>query len=350
MAERDRSKKYLVFVMGEKIVRLLWWTGLKKATSIFNNKHAKLEQFIQEFLTDFAKVGFLTKVLGEKPLEPFSADDSELNEKYYDNSDRYTQALMNFFIDLPPFKKECKIKPLHPPVDVHKITPTPNETWFFLNGIGTNEDMAKVNARMLSDIFKRPITLLHNPGNGFMADLIEVMKGRAFNLNTAIAESARDHIWSELKIVKEKMRAADKEMEKSYKVVVIAHSQGGLIISNVVRMLLQDHGGNPLLNQLEVYTFASAHDQYPSSCCTDAQQHQVPFTEHFANKEDYVSQVGVLKAGSKKTVGNIYIKNGAGHLLNFHYLRDFVHGRYEGKESSRLFSLLGGCRLADAEK
>lgn len=349
MAERDRSKKYLVLVMGEKIVRLLWWAGLKKATSLFNNKHEKLELFIQEFLTEFAKVGFLTKVLGEKPLEPFSADDSELNEKYYDNSDRYTQALINFFIDLTPFKKECKITPLHPPVDVHKINPTPNETWFFLNGIGTNEDMATVNARMLSDIFRRPITPLHNPGNGFMADLMEVMNGRAFNRNTAIAESARDHIWSELKKVKEQMRTADEKMKKSYKIVVIAHSQGGLIISNVVKMLLQEHSANPLLSQLEIYTFASAHDEYPYSC-TDAQRPQVPFTEHFANKEDYVAQVGVLKAGSKKTVGNIYIKNGAGHLLNFHYLRDFVHGRYEGKENSRLFSLLGGSRLADTEK
>ena len=110
MAERDRNKKYLVLVMGEKIVRLLWWRGLKKATSAFNDKHTKLELFIQEFLTDFAKVGSLTKVLGEKPLEPFSADNSELNEKYYDNSKSYTQALMNFFIDLSPFEKECKIK------------------------------------------------------------------------------------------------------------------------------------------------------------------------------------------------------------------------------------------------
>ena len=145
------------------------------------------------------------------------------------------------------------------------------------------------------------------------------------------------------------MRTADEEMQKSYKVVVIAHSQGGLIISNVVKMLLQDHGGNPLLNQLEVYTFASAHDEYPSSC-TDALKHQVPFTEHFANNDDYVAQVGVLNAGSKKTVGSIYIKNGAGHLLNFHYLRDFVHGKYEGKEGSRLYSLLDGSRLAEAEK
>ncbi|MCW8328481.1 hypothetical protein MD588_06625 [Photobacterium sp. SDRW27] len=334
----------LGLITGDKIVRLVWWTGLKKVASTFHAKLLKPEQFVHEFLTDLAKIGSLKKVLGEKPLEPFGADNSELSERYYTSKKNYSQAIRSFFIDPTPFIKETKITPLLPAESFHNNNPTPNETWFFLNGIGTNEDMAKVNAQMLSKIFKRPITPLHNPTNGFKHDLIEVMKGRTFDQNTSIAKTTRDHIRRELKKMAVKLESADEDVKSTYKVVVIAHSQGGVIISNVVRMLIQDPSCNSLLDHLEVYTFASAHDEYPSPWAVKDEQ-KVPFTEHFANDNDYIAEVGVLNSVGK-TAGKVYVKGGAGHLLNYHYLRDFDEGKYEGHSGSgsRLHTLRGGNR------
>ncbi len=346
MAEKGNSKSDYVLGMGEKIVKYLWWTGLKKAASSMDNKLPKPKQLIVEFQKGLAEISSLNKVLGENPFRPFYADDSELNCKSYDSKQSYHDALLSFFIDHEtPEDKEDLIKPLLPPEGHLFSHKTPNEKWFFLNGIGTNEDMARINARMLSDIFKRPVTPLHNPTNGFIHDLVEVLNGRGNCRKTSIAQSAKDQIWSELQVIKEKLKTAGPTGRKECKVVVIAHSQGGVIMSNVIGMLLEEHPGDPLLDQLEVYTFASAHDEFPSPWDQERTVYDVPFCEHFANDNDFVARLGVINGGGEKTTGNVYVNHGAGHLLNFHYLRDFEKGKY-GKDS-RLFSLCNGKRLSD---
>lgn len=331
----------MVLTLGKSVAKLLWWNGLDKALSIFDYRGPMPEQLVQNLLTDLEELGSLAKVLGDNPLESFGADDSELSKKYYPSRFRYYQAILSFFVDITPLRNNRKIKAL--PTVNETIDHTPNEKWFFLNGIGTNEDMARVNALMLNKIFKRPITPLHNPTNGFARDLIEVTKGRNFNTPTSVARSAKIHIKCELlKIAKRTANSSEYE-KKRHKVVVIAHSQGGIIISNVVKMLIHDPRCNSLLKHLEIYTFASAHDEYPSSL-TKSQSTKVPFTEHFANDRDYVAEVGVLK-NVNKTSGKVYEKSGPGHLLNYHYLRDFDQGKYEGQGiGSRLYSLRNGNR------
>lgn len=346
MAEKGNSNSEYVRGMGEKIVKYLWWAGLKKAATSMENRLPKPKQLLTEFQKGLAEISSLHKVLGGNPLSPFYAEDSELNSKSYDSKLSHKEAVLNFFFDHEtPDDKEDQIVPLLPQEGRKYSHKTPNESWFFLNGIGTNEDMARVNARMISDIFKRPVTALHNPTNGFIHDLVEVLNGRGSCRKTEIAHSAKEQIWQQLLKIKANMKDAGSVGRKECKVVVIAHSQGGIIMSNVIGMLLDEHPGDPLLDQLEVYTFASAHTEFPSPWHQDRTKYDVPFCEHFANDEDFVARIGVINGGSKKTTGQIYLKEGAGHLLNCHYLRDFAKGRY-GKDS-RLYSLCNGKRLSD---
>ncbi|WP_299017968.1 hypothetical protein [uncultured Photobacterium sp.] len=331
----------MILTLGKKMAKLLWWRGLSKAVSMLNYKGPEPDQFIKNLVTDLTKIDSLTKVLGDNPLEPFGAEGSELSVKYYLGENNYSRAIRSFFIDPTPFSKTNKIKAL--PAVNGTVNHKPNEKWFFLNGIGTNEDMASVNAKMLNKIFKRPITPLHNPTNGFKNDLLEVAKGRLLNMRTSIAESAKAHIKDELIKMEKEITTANAGEKSTYKIVIIAHSQGGIIISNVVKLLIQDPECNSLLEHLEIYTFASAHDEYPSPWATHHKKN-FPFTEHFANDSDYVAEVGVLN-NVNKTRGKIYVKSGAGHLLNYHYLKDFNKGKYEGNDrGSRLYTLRDGNR------
>lgn len=81
------------------------------------------------------------------------------------------------------------------------------------------------------------------------------------------------------------------------RVVIIAHSQGGIILSNTVRELLERSrapGGVSLavaLRRLEVYSFCSAADEFSGK--------GEIFAEHFASEYDFVARIGVLHFSGK---------------------------------------------------
>lgn len=78
------------------------------------------------------------------------------------------------------------------------------------------------------------------------------------------------------------------------RVVIIGHSQGGIITSAWIDMLLMDVPSE-LLSRVEVYTFASAANHF-SRPAADAKGRDQIFAhvEHFANENDFVAQFGVL--------------------------------------------------------
>ncbi|WP_052260940.1 hypothetical protein [Photobacterium gaetbulicola] len=341
MEEINRGNSSTGFA--SKVATYFWWKGIEKIEATLDSffDSLKIKRLIEKIITGLEDIGALRKVLGKDPIAPFYGEDSELNRKYYDSTESYIETLQKIPFDLTPLKKENTINRL-PTQSVNPSDPTPNEKWFFINGICTSKDMAKINARMLSKVFGRPITPLHNPTNGMIADLTEAIEGRDLDQFTHIARTTKDLIWQELQHLEAQLANHPTDHTAPHKIVVIGHSQGGIILSNVVGRLLQEHHGDPLLNHLEIYTFASAHDDYPSFA--KGEKHLAPpFTEHFANNEDYVAMIGVLSRTSN-TQGKVFVKQGAGHLLNYHYLRDFLSGQYDPQGESRLSQLRNGKR------
>jgi len=96
------------------------------------------------------------------------------------------------------------------------------------------------------------------------------------------------HIW---------LAIADPAVER---VVLIGHSQGGIIVSAWVDQLITDFSPT-VLRKLEIYTFASAADHFsraPPAMGPPDRHHKGDSlfgrVEHFANEGDFVAQYGVL--------------------------------------------------------
>jgi hypothetical protein len=204
------------------------------------------------------------------------------------------------------------------------------EIWFYINGVVTDHWIAQINAEYLADLFHRPIHILHNPTDGLHRDLIECIRGRTMQDTTSVAERVLDELKKHLARGKGKGRK---------KIVIIAHSQGTIITSELVKRL---KGEKRLLSRMEVFHFAFCANEFPDHC--------VRHVEHFANENDFVALLS-LHAQPRPSIpygvpGRIYVKAGAwGHLLNAHYLDHFRRGDYrdaDGSEGSVLYQYLGG--------
>jgi hypothetical protein len=231
-------------------------------------------------------------------------------------------------------------------------TAFPHEAWFFLNGILTNDSVAQINAAYLAYLFHRPITLIQNSTCGGLVDLLECALGKQWGRTTEAAARAFPPIYDALKSEKRK-------------VVLIAHSQGTIIASLVVKMLagltrpvlapfeepfgertpqqpfegptfvypddapLDLRDFDPLSEQelakLEVYCFANCANvlRYyrPPGYATPP----IPWIESYGNEHDIVARLGMLAPNADARgiliQGPRYLRRGGwGHLLNAHYL------------------------------
>ena len=204
------------------------------------------------------------------------------------------------------------------------------EIWFYINGVVTDHWIAQINAEYLADQFHRPIHILHNPTDGLHRDLVECIRGRTIQDTTSVTQRILDELKKHLAGGKGKGRK---------KIVVIAHSQGTIIASEVVKRL---KGDKRLLSRMEVFNFAFCANEFPDQC--------VRHVEHFANENDLVALLS-LDPHPRPSIpygapGRIYVKADAwGHLLNAHYLESFRRGDYKdaaGSEGSVLYQYLGG--------
>jgi len=184
----------------------------------------------------------------------------------------------------------------------------PREAWFFVNGIASDKEMLRLNGIYLAKIFQRPIELIYNPTQGPLTDLLECVVGRTFDFVTSPAAYSL-----------ERLSTALSNPEKD-RVILIGHSQGGIIVASVVAELIERFSGDrKRLAKLEVYTFASACDHMQVDAELDTPERRVPYIEHFANTGDMVARFGVLE--EKLPInGKVYTLDKLGHLLNAHYL------------------------------
>lgn len=209
-----------------------------------------------------------------------------------------------------PLRAETFVVGTHYPLD---------EEWFFVNGVATSKEMATRNARCLSNLFNRAITVVYNPTHGLIPDLAECAFARTFDKDCAVTTDLHAAVYVALL--------------KGKKVKVIGHSQGGIIVSRVLKLLKAVEGiaTEDFFTGLEVYTFASAADE-------DVQLRGA-YQEHFANTDDFVARIGMIHVQPKS--GTLYLRNEVGHLLNRDYLEHLAGGYFCGKQS-RLFQFIKG--------
>jgi hypothetical protein len=113
-------------------------------------------------------------------------------------------------------------------------------------------------------------------------------------------------------------------------VVIVSHSQGGIIVSMVLDLLFADM---PVENiaKLEIYTFgcAASHFNNPLRAIDPrsptAKARVIRHIEHYANSDDLVTRWGVLynicASPNNTFMGKVFVRrNASGHLLNQHYL------------------------------
>ena len=248
-------------------------------------------------------------------------------------------------------------------------TSFPDEAWFFVNGIMTNDVIAHINAAYLAYLFHRPITLVQNSTDSALIDLIQCAFGKQWAHTTEPATKAFPAIYDALK------------SPYKQKVVVIAHSQGTIIMANVLRMLsaitertasldaqlaaimgqpqaaaapwyvepefvypddspLNLDDFDPLepsdLAKLEIYSFATCANQMRYFQPPTDKQLPIPWIEHFGNEFDIVARLGMQAPRPDHwrihIEGPRYVHPGAwGHLLNQHYLYPIAGIQQEGR-------------------
>ncbi|KAL8953557.1 MAG: hypothetical protein Q9183_007325, partial [Haloplaca sp. 2 TL-2023] len=129
------------------------------------------------------------------------------------------------------------------------------------------------------------------------------------------------------------------------KVVLIGHSQGGIILSLVIDQLLT---ALPVacMSKVEIYTFGSAASHFSNPLLyapkklshakaldgdldrENPPSHVISHIEHYANEYDLVCRWGTLHCTegdlTNRYAGSVFVRMGAtGHMMNQHYL-DFM--------------------------
>lgn len=266
-----------------------------------------IRSFFRDLKIAIQELDHLPYVLKTNPDDQVPSDCGELSILETTSVPGFGKSVMSYLV--PIWKKQRTDTSMvirHPTADGVDV----DEDWYFVNGIMTTKRIAIMNASYLSRIFKRPINIIYNPSRGLSRDLGECILGRTFNKHSNTA-----FIGAQL--------LADK-LRRGRRVVLIGHSQGGIISSNIVGILHEFGIKAEQLKLLEVYTFAGAQDELEGP---------LGVSEHFANEKDYVARIGVMRR-DQHVHGETHVREDAvGHLLNEHYLHAFTEGRYCGGSS-----------------
>jgi len=243
---------------------------------------------------------------------------SELARANYASTRDFARAVRAAFLPIyAPFRGVPHL-PYETPDDNAPIND--NQAWYFLNGICTDRPVLNLNGKALANLFNRRINLMHNPSDGIVLDLLECIIGRTMQIVSDLDSSVAY-------ILEDALRKNDK-------VVLISHSQGGIITTGALYKLAGrlPEAEKPLLKKLEVYTFSSA--------ATELDLPEV-YAEHFFHTQDYVSLIGIA-ASTWKFSGRLFWCPGSGHLLNNHYLNNLTANRFRSLdgEPSRLLDYM----------
>jgi hypothetical protein len=266
----------------------------------------------------------------------------------------------------PPNSMERTINVNPPIADGDVKEPQLSEKWIFINGIAGEVFWLRLSCQKLARHFRRSVTGVFNRGDGLLWDVIECAgertdEGRSSTSQINLIKRTESSVAAQKKLQETLIGALNQNHER---VVVIAHSQGCLILRLSLDGLLQESEDirEKMLSRLCVFTFASpslnwnVYKSKPTRLAGHARgvsmEHlssHVHITEHFANKTDFVAKLGVLHApspdnGYVKT--NVFINKSSewiGHLFGTQYSLDpddYVSGR-----NSALLKCAGGRQM-----
>jgi hypothetical protein len=200
------------------------------------------------------------------------------------------------------------------------------EEWLFINGIAGEAFWVKAACNRIAEVFQREVTGVFNRSEGLLWDMLECagdqnMAGEGSSLvdSTESSRKARSTL-------KDKLQAASAEQ-----VVVIAHSQGCLLLRSVLQELQKDEAG--LLQKLRVFTFGNpSHDW----------AFQLGHAEHFY-KKDLVAKIGVGRKGASDAYKGTIFTNSSwkGHLFNAQYIFNPKHYGVD-RDASKLLACTDG--------
>ncbi|KAF1983740.1 hypothetical protein K402DRAFT_162210 [Aulographum hederae CBS 113979] len=184
---------------------------------------------------------------------------------------------------------------------------------------------AQESCDRLAMTFQRPITAITVNSYGYVYDTV-------FRLGLQSCETDRT-----FDVIKKQLNDADID-----KVVVIAHSLGGVVLSNTMNKLLESVAPE-LAKKLEIFTFGSAAFTFPNpldppeqDVNTPTPTFLIPIIEHYANALDPIARIGVIhhtrKRPGRRYAGKVFIQQEAtGALFDEHYLTAMFPAR-EGRD------------------
>jgi len=114
------------------------------------------------------------------------------------------------------------------PKVIAKHAKNSTERWFFLNGCCVSGHNLQNNVDLLSETFGRPIFAIHNRTYGVLGDLFECILQRSFDLFTEETRVCYEYM---------KSYCVDPDVKK---VVMIGHSQGCIMASQILDQLYVD--------------------------------------------------------------------------------------------------------------
>ncbi len=283
------------------------------------------------------------------------------------------------------------------PAGANVPNPTPEQSWFFINDICTDHNVVMLNGRYLNQLFKRPLTVIHNFTRGIIADLAACAVGKEWDVITESAAVAFPPIYAALK------------NDACERLILLTHSQGTILGAVVLALLKhlhprlhaqlakaqtapgpehevarklakrwdfdrsieapqkrRDGEAAPLpsfewpghgkrqpepittkeLQKLEIYCVANCATEMVPVKLRGANGVAAPWTESYGNENDLVARLGVLAnvsgPGSVRIGGDRYKCGGAwGHLLNAHYLFPMMEARKSGDRTGGLAAMEG---------
>jgi hypothetical protein len=267
-------------------------------------------------------------------------------------------------------------------------TTMPPEKWIFVNGIAGELWWLKIACRKLATKYRRDIMGVFNRGDGIIWDLIECAGERSLHGNERAASQRRliQRTPSSKRAqvaLRRKLVEALATAEGDTKIVVIAHSQGCLLLRLALEDILVDRTSlfpastptesdletyararQKMCTQLYVFTFGNPSVDWRVEARHQDSITQTEFgtyqsgrnpaylssyvhrTEHFANEQDFVAKLGVLNPNRPADSGysNVFINDQStwiGHLFGTQYSLDPAHYQSNG-QVSRLLACVPG--------
>ncbi|KAI9371070.1 hypothetical protein BJX61DRAFT_535112 [Aspergillus egyptiacus] len=242
-----------------------------------------------------------------------------------------------------------------------------DEKWLFVNGIAGERFWLRLACDKLRAMFSREILGIFNRGDGVLWDIIECAGQRSAykrdsepDINTVVRRQ-RTLIDSTAstreaqRILHAELKQALLENNQSQYIVMIAHSQGCLLLRHVLEDLIVTATTNMALREklrkLCVFTFGNPslhwktqreHPKVLSGADGSYLSLHVHRTEHFANRQDFVARLGVLSDDRDYGTDEIFVnEDWTGHLFGTQY--SLEAGHYENQNPHGQHSWLLAC-------